>query len=179
MILAKKGENHFQMVKKVLIWKQKQNTKQTWYTNHNKRKEELASLNGKTQVLNHQLNTTTVISGIKTECLEKFEFAELDVYKQAGYRGQIGCGFLTKGGFVHTFKKGKRYNLLKHTDIQERYDNMWRSMGFQVQTILNLSKWILLRSVFFTKNLNNLKFDWNFSTFFFAYKGTRNRARFH
>ena len=34
---------------------------------------------------------------------------------------------------------------------------MWRSMGKIVQTVLNLSKWLLLRSVFFTKNL---KFDW-------------------
>lgn len=48
--------------------------------------------------------------GLYLEGMEPFKFDMLETYKQAGYRGEIGRGFLTKGGLVHVFRRGEFIN---------------------------------------------------------------------
>lgn len=57
--------------------------------------------------------------GFYLKDIKTFEFGKLKKYKQAGYRGEIGNGFLTKGGFVHVFVKGKIYPVPCHQDLYQ------------------------------------------------------------
>ncbi|XP_066926635.1 ferredoxin-fold anticodon-binding domain-containing protein 1 homolog [Clytia hemisphaerica] len=55
-----------------------------------------------------QVVSQAEFSGFILKDIRPFHFGQLKEYKQAGYRGQIGSGFLTRGGFVHVFAMGKK-----------------------------------------------------------------------
>lgn len=64
---------------------------------------------------NNQLISTPL--GFYLKDITKFEFTKLGKYKQAGYRGEIGNGFITRGGFVHVFAKGNKFQLPRHQNL--------------------------------------------------------------
>ena len=53
--------------------------------------------------------------------IKPFQFDTFQRYKQAGYRDEIGRGFLTRGGLVHIFSKGKLFQLESISLTKEKY----------------------------------------------------------